>query len=385
MNIRDIEEYITEIQGAERSFRNQDKSVPSSATENLIIRLIKQCSCFVLSSLDIIQLAYILWFRREWLKSQRIVYTGLGSCIEVDGTLEDRIVKPLFSDNIIFINSQKNTRIKRINNQRVFNLGSLVKFFSTIGYWSLSKKMKVFKAYSDLNDLILRKLDGNEVYVICLWEMNTLSIMFSKFRSHFTLIKIQHGSMIDYPPYVKPAPIKIADLLYVKNKPTIEFLKKHLCSNYPTEYKLIPYPNTDRRWVSGTHLLYASTIEMNGLHPVFTNFLEMNDDPDLHVIIRLHPREMDKKERFKAALNGYKGVFAFDESKNWLEGNKIRNLIVISPWSSALEEAFDNGFIAITIDPVGKSRFKHFVDNKQFFYTDDLGSTLRLIKTIPAS
>lgn len=54
-------------------------------------------------------------------------------------------------------------------------------------------------------------------------------------------------------------------------------------------------------------------------------------------------------------------------------------MIVISPWSSTLEDAYDNGFVAITIDKVGKERFRHLIDNLRFYYSDDLTSTLKCI------
>ena len=120
------------------------------------------------------------------------------------------------------------------------------------------------------------------------------------------------------------------------------------------------------------HLLYASTLEFNGLHPVFKDFLRRNTNKELHVIIRLHPREMDKKDLFSQELSEYRIKYEFDNSKNWLEGNNIKNLIVISPWSSIIEEAVDNEFTSIIIDKVGKHRYGSLIDNKNCFYSEDL-------------
>lgn len=382
MNFKELEDYINYIQETEKTFRNQNLPDISGTKGSKSYRILEQLSLSMLSIVDSIHLILLLKLRKHTVKSKRIVYTGQGSCFEVNGKLEDRIVKPLFSDNILFINSQKGIRIKMVNNQKVFNLGSLVKVMSNLFFRNLSYKMRVYKAYSTVNDILLKHLNGNEVYVICLWEMNTLSIVFSKYRSKIKLIKVQHGSMINYPPYLKPSPAKVADLIYVRNKPTIDFLKNHLCALYPTEYKLIPYPDKNRVYVPGVHIFYASTIEINGLHPVFLDFLVKNTDPSLHVILRLHPRERMREKEFAAGLVNCQGKFEFDNSKNWLEGNNISNLIVVSPWSSTLEEAFDNGLIAITIDPVGKSRFSHYIDSKTFFYSENLAKTLTLIGTV---
>lgn len=381
MNISEIEKYITEIQDAEKTFRNSPDYINNKNGTGAIIRVIKSARFLLLASVDLIHLLYLLYFRKNIISNKRFVYTGIGSTVLIKGKLEDRIVKPFFKDDLIFINSQKSTHIKKINNQKVYNLGGLIKPLSILFKPKYSERMRIFKTYNALNDIIIRQLHGNEVYVICLWEMNTLSIVFSRYRSKIKLIKVQHGSMINYPPYVKPAPIKIADLFYVRNKPTIEFLKNHLCLDHPVEYKIIPYPEGKRLVVPGTHILYASTIETDGLHPVFCQFLNENKNPELHVIVRLHPREKGKAESFRSAIKKYLGIFEFDESKDWLESITIKNLIVVSPWSSALEEAFDNGFISITIDSVGKTRFSHFIDNKTFYYTDNLGTTIDKIKT----
>jgi len=379
MNLKEIEEYITEIQEQERKCRNQTPSIIIGETKVRHSLKVRDIALFLNSVLDLIKLLILLKFRRNVALTKRIVYTGTGSLQVVNGKFEDRIVKPLFSENIIFINSQKSTRIRKINNQNVYNIGSLIKPLSLFYNKDLSHKMRVFKAYMTINDLVIRQLAGNEVYVICLWEMNTLSLVFSNYRSKIKLIKIQHGSMINYPPYVKPAPIKVADLIYVKSQSTIDFLNTHLCLFYPTEYALLPYPPKSSTFVPGIHLLYASTIEINGLHPVFASYLEHNKDPQIHVLIRLHPREREKRVEFERAVKNFIGKFEFDDSKSWIESNKISNLIVISPWSSILEEAADNGVTAITVDRVGKNRFRHLINNKTFFFSENLTETIQEI------
>jgi hypothetical protein len=50
---------------------------------------------------------------------------------------------------------------------------------------------------------------------------------------------------------------------------------------------------------------------------------------------------------------------------------------VIYPWSYTLEDAYDNGFTAITIDPVGKERYSHLIDGERFYYSDDLVNLIK--------
>ncbi len=85
---------------------------------------------------------------------------------------------------------------------------------------------------------------------------------------------------------------------------------------------------------------------------------------------------------FASFMQNFKCSYEFDNSKNWLEHNTIKNLIVISPWSSTLEEAYDNGFTAIAIDPIGKKRFEHYIDNYRFFFSEKYFETIEIIKSL---
>jgi len=379
----EIEKYIRELQRDELSFKNQS----INSDEKFILKKRKNVAVsfgiawhIILSLLDYFKLLSLVTFRKKVVSNKRIVFTAKNFCTESEGKLQDRIVKPLFTENILFINQSKEIHLTRINDQRVYNIGGVVKLISHIAFRRENRLMRLFRSYSFVNDSIIRYLKGSELYILWFYDLNSLSLIFSKYRNNVRLIEVQHGSIINYPPYIKPAPVKIADIFYVKNQPTIDYLKTHLCSNFTAEYRLIPYPKIERKFVPGLHIFYASTVEFNGLHPVFKDFLKRNTFDDLHVIIRLHPRERDKESNFISELASYNIKYEFDHSQNWLEGNTISNMIVISPWSSSLEDAFDNGFITITIDPVGRERYKQFIDNERFFYSDNLVDTIQLIK-----
>jgi hypothetical protein len=381
MKISEIEIYINQLNEEEEKFKNINFSTPSIkqnifSFSNRIFSIVK---LFILSFYDFFQLYFKVKYQYCKIKNKKIVFTAPNFCVENNGILEDRILKPLFSQNIIFINQSKEFSLNRINNQKVYNIGGVVKLFSKLFLFKKSK-MKLFLSYRFVNNCILKNLSKKyEVYILWFYDLNSLSIIFSKYRKNITLIEVQHGSIINYPPYSKPAPVNIADIFYVKNVKTIEYLKNNLCLHYASEYRLIPYPKNNRIKKIGLNILYASTIEFNGFHPIFIDFLRNTSFKNLNLIIRLHPREREKKSIFDHQLQDIKIEYKYDISSNWLESNMIENLIVISPWSSSLEDAFDNNYVGITIDPVGKIRYEHLIDDKIFFYSDNIESTLQYI------
>lgn len=379
MTNKEIEIYLNHLKQNEFDFKNQNKTLSSQQTEigSFNIRLIlNQISVCLKSIYDFSCLIILLKFNKSAFENKNVVYTAKNLCTEINGEFEDRIVKPIFTSNIIFISHAKEYVIDKISKQRVFNLGGLVKLLSKLLFRKHSSMMRSFLSYKRVNDIILKNLNGNNVLTLCYYDLNGLSLVFSDYRHQIKLIEVQHGSIINYPPYAKPAPVKIADVFYVKNKPTIDYLKSYLCLNYPSEYRLIPYPKGNRKYVAGLHVFYASTIEFNGLHPVFINFLESTTHSNLHIIVRLHPREREKESIFKDQLDRFNVNFEFDRSRNWLENNRIENLIVVSPWSSSIEDSYDNGFVTVTIDPVGRERYKHLLDNEKCYYSENLNQTI---------
>jgi hypothetical protein len=383
MNSHEIEKYIETLINEELEFKKSGLILKDDSSQegkiSFALRVLSFLNLLFHSLVDFIQLYLMVRFGQDSLKGKKIVYTAKNFCNVVDGKLVDRVVRPLFTDNIIFINPSKEYLLEKINGQKVYNLGGLVKLLSYF-YHDQVQFMRIFKAYRWVNNAIIKYLAQYEVYILWFYNLNSLSLIFSNFRQNITLIEVQHGSMVNYPPYAKQAPIKTADIFYVKNQSTIEYLKIHLCLNFPAEYRLIPYPKGNWNFVPGIHVLYASTIEFNGLHPIMKKFLADFDKTNLDLIVRLHPREKEKESLFVEQLEQYKVKYKFDRSENWLEGNTIENLVVVSPWSSSIEDSYDNGFVTIIIDPVGRERYKHLIDNQCCFYSDDLAYTISNIR-----
>jgi hypothetical protein len=103
-------------------------------------------------------------------------------------------------------------------------------------------------------------------------------------------------------------------------------------------------------------ILYCSSIEVNGIHPVLYNFLQNHNLFKLR--IRMHPRETSKKI-FSDQLNSVNINYDFDEFNDWKDNLNNYNLTVVTPWSSIAEESTDLSIKTIIIDKIGRDRFKH--------------------------
>ncbi len=326
---------------------------------------------------DVICLIMQLLRDRRRRNASRIVFTQRAFCfVDADNELQDRIARPLVGESSIFVNQSKSERIDRINGQRVFNTGGAVQLLRRTVFRHLSSDLSAFVAYRLINDIVLRFANGREVLSLCFYDMNGLSLAFSRFRSRFVLSEVQHGSIINFPPYEIPSPIRLADRYYVKNEATVGFLKGHLCRDFCCDY--VVFPIAPRQAVRSDHLnvLYASTIEFNGLHPVFLEYLQDVDYGAVNIIIRLHPRERDQRDHFAAQLASVGAIYTFDDSPDWIEANPFEDLVVVSPWSSTLEDAHNIGLMAIAIDPVGRDRYAHLSGSPLFVYSERLRDIL---------
>lgn len=333
----------------------------------------------LISIIDFILLIVRLAF--HFGKKYNFVYTNTGICQKVGNSYTDRIVGPLQLNNIIYINVGRDTIIHKVKEIKAYNIGGLVKLLSYFQTISGKKELNVYYSYKLINNFILSLAKMPNVYSLLFYNMNGLSLVFSKHRKNFNLIEVQHGTMINFPTYQIPSPIKIADIFYVKNEATIEYLRKHLNKNFQDiQYKLLSYPKSNAVYKQGKHILYASTVEFNGVHPVFMEYLnQIEASENVTILIRLHPREKNKITVFENQVEEIRAKIIFDESKNWLESNTLLNLIVVSPWSSVIEDAADNQYKTIIIDEMGKNRFAHLIDNKNVLYSNNLHSLLEAI------
>jgi hypothetical protein len=370
MNLFEIEQYINNLESDSKYFFSISEKQNTSRIG--FINRFRFLKIVIFSFFDFIMLLAKITIDKEYAVKMNFVFIGNHFCILEKGKYQSRFVKTVLSENIVFVNHGKEHYINCIDDRKVYNVGILVKIVGLILYKKKNNNTKNFMSHTFINNFILRKLTNTNVFTLCHYDANGLSLVFSKYRTQFKLIEIQHGSIINFYPYQKPVNFNIIDMFYVRNLKTIVFLKSHLARNYEANYELIPCVKASLIKKEGTHILYASTIETNGFHPNFISFLENQESNNLNLIIRLHPREKENKSIFENEIKKHNLSYSFDDSKNWLESNDIENLIVVSPWSSIIEEAVDNQYKTIIIDEIGRKRFVDLIDNKICFFTENL-------------
>ena len=130
MTNQEIKQYLVELQNDEFEFKNRNGSVSDNVgtSESKDIWRPFKLGWFLLRcSADYIALLFKLRFPHHFSTGIRFVFTARNLCTEIDGVLEDRIVKPLFSDGMVFVNHSKEYYLKRINGQKVYNVGGVFK------------------------------------------------------------------------------------------------------------------------------------------------------------------------------------------------------------------------------------------------------------------
>jgi hypothetical protein len=325
---------------------------------------------------DYIQIILLLWTKR---RIDNILFTKPSFIIQgQNGEYHDRILSTIeIGGKSICINYSRSEIIDRVEGIRVYNVGIAVRLFEKV---CLRKRNFYTSIWSYLKVLspIVNRSEKLTFFIPCYYDSCGLSLAFSKRRKNFKLVEVQHGSIINFPPYSVEAKQKLVDVIYVKNQRTVRFLNDNIYSQFRPEYILIPNRIIKRRKGELKKcILYCSSVELEGFHPAILDYYRNNDTAKLDLIIRLHPGEKDKKQVFENQLTGIKCNYRFDETKSWKDTSEQMDVIVVSPWSSIIEEAYDNGVKTIIIDERGYSRYKDIVDDAVCFYSADLKSTLR--------
>lgn len=382
--MKDID-YIKFLWRKETEFIQQSKEdIIENYSNNLVNNsngILRLSTNAVIGILDFCLLLSVLFFtfvlRRPKLN---LLFLSNSFCFDKSGTCELRIGREIIPKSTVFINSSKELIINRIGSQKVYNIGLLIKVVSVIWCRETDIVAKNYKAYRFINNgILLFRSCFDRIYFYCHYDLNAFSLIFSKYRGDLTLVEIQHGSMINYPVYSIPSTIKVADIFYVRNLATIEYLKTHINKNFICDYKLLKYPVEAKVIKRGLNILYASSLEMNGFHSVFKQFIRSSTSAtlgEINLSIRLHPREKGKEHLFTEELKGYTVNYKFDNSDNWLIANAIQDLIVVSPWSSIIEEAVDNNYTTIIIDKTGRLRYSQLINNLNCFYSENLNNIL---------
>jgi hypothetical protein len=285
----------------------------------------------------------------------------------------ERFIETQISEKSLFINYHTTKPIQGLCNS-VYNIGVLAGLVNRI--CNRNKQIyRTVKIYDHIYKLLYRIMRGKKVYIPCFYDCNGFALTFNTHRKSYQLIEVQHGGICNFFPYKKPVEFPLVDKIVVNNERTEKYLQSHLYKNIKTDIEILPSILRENELIDNKRLviLYCSTIETNGIHPNFLSFLRNDEDSDQYrLLIRLHPREKGKEHIFIDQLEGIACEYEFDNSENWLNGNNYNKLIVVSPWSSVIEDAYDNNVISIVIDEFGYNRFKDIIDEKKCFYTNDI-------------
>jgi hypothetical protein len=280
-------------------------------------------------------------------------------------------------ENALLVSYHPTKRVSRVNGKRVYNIGILIGAISRL----LGKKgVEDLVSISDMvYRPIYRPLRGKTVYIPCFHDFNGYVLMFNVHRRKYRLVEVQHGGICNYFPFREPVSFPLVDKIYVNNLRTKRYLLEHLYRDVDVEISLKDRDAAVSERIDNDKpiVLYCSTIELRGIHPVMLEFLRHDRYVDNYeLVVRLHPREKGRKDAFVEQLSETKVHYRFDDSADWLIGNNYSRMIVISPWSSVLEQAYDNGIAAIVVDGLGRERFAEIIDGQILHYSDNLADIL---------
>lgn len=283
-------------------------------------------------------------------------------------------------ESAIFINYHQTHLVRSFAGRRVFNVGVVVGAIKKIlsGGQSLLRDVRLFDG---LYSPIRRLLGGACVYIPCYYDASGLALILNTKRAAYEVIEVQHGSVCNFGPYSRPVSFKAADRFIALDRRSAEYVRRHLFAKVPTKVE-----TTEAQPLEATHrienevpvILYCSSVEVNGIHEKFVTFLRACETKDsFRLKVRLHPRELDRKALFSHQLRELGISFEFDESGDWLTGNPYLHMIVVTPWSSVVEEAHRNGIPSVVLDNFGKERFGDLIDGELCWFAGEPCSTLR--------
>lgn len=278
-------------------------------------------------------------------------------------------IKP--KNNYIYFSYDKYIYLKNIEGIKVYNIGIVVKLFSKLKAHKKLSLQNDFNIWYPIQNFICKRLNKNTVYIPAYSNGAGLSLVFNKYRENFKLVEVQHGSVLNYPPYSFVSNLPLIDAFYYRTEIDKCFLKDNLFAKQTVEFLQIPQeqitflPKTNR-----IEILYVSSYEFNDFHPVFKKFIN-NVAQNVFIRVRLHPRQSNLEAVFSKQLETNNVSFEIHQYSNWHE-NLPSNTIVISPFSSVIEEAANVGLKAIIIDPLGSKRFNYLLNKENCIFSENL-------------
>jgi hypothetical protein len=282
----------------------------------------------------------------------------------------------------LIVNYHPSKITTHFHHKRVFNIGIFYNIIARVFRLFSFSDWRYLLFISNINRFLLNRTKN--VYVPCYHDFLGFSLSILKNRN-FKLIEVQHGGLIGYFPYTRNVGIEVFDIIYVDNQRTKDYLENHFLLGIPKTQIILKKRDESLKLDKNNNsltLIYFSSIELNGFHPVFKKFVATFTDQNKHItganiIVRLHPRELNRINHFRMELGEISSNVEFQMSKSWKDHVYSSNLLIITPWSSIVEEAYDLGIKSVIIDEFGKKRFSSLIDNEVCFYSENLDFYLK--------
>jgi len=366
MNEEEIN-FINKLHNSMDSYKPRNLEIRANGIKAPLTARIK---ILILGVMDLVSLIWRL--RNIGKKRENIYYTHSSFFKSINKHFEDTLYGDLLKqENSVFISYDRYNYYKKVSNIRVFNLGIVIRIL---------QKLKIIKRTTEqlntdnwlfINEIVCKHLKNNDIYIPAYSNELGFSLVFNKYRKRYKLIEIQHGSVINYPPYSVIADLPLVDVFYYRNESSKLFLERNLFARIPVVLKPLKKDSINLQpSTTLLEILYISSYEFDTIHPVFEKFLRRSPK-NCHIRIRLHPRQSSIESFFTSTLREMNCNFVIDRSKAWFT-DITENTIVISPLSSVIEEAVDNKLLTVIIDETGASRYNYLIDNKHCYYSQDL-------------
>lgn len=342
-------------------FKENHDYISSLNNNNNSVLIIKKSFIFKLS-IVFRNLIDLLKFLLKF-KHSKIIFTT-PNIISYENFFNERCLK-----NTSVLNYHTTKITNTFSGQKVYNIGFWSKIFNN-KFLKRNRSSSTYKFYK----LLLNFINYDEIFIPCYYDEVTFNLI--SICNNKKITEIQHGSIINFFPYSRPSPIKLVDEIFVNNIQTKNYLEEHLYKDFKAKVILKKDINLDSVKYCNLKedmILYCSSVEVNGIHPVLYKYLQKSNLFKLR--IRMHPRETSKKI-FSDQLDSINIKYDFDKFNDWKDNLNNYNLIVVTPWSSIAEESTDLSIKTIIIDKIGRDRFKHLIDDNVCMYTNDLKKIL---------
>ncbi len=335
---------------------------------------------------EIINRKVLFKYYEEYLKNDKnsIVISSSNSLIFNRKKIKIQKLLPFYS-------LTKKKPLFDINKNLILNLFSEIiennQLQELINIKTFEKNLIKLLTWEDLITKVLSKKKPKKIILVCHYTISSFAILNSAIKFSIPIIEIQHGSIVNYPPYTVKLSLNefpIPDEFWSWDKESEVFAKHNLFHSKKvilTENLWHKYwESTDQSFISDQEkvlknkakiiILYTSVPELNGIPKIILQAIELSPS-NFEWWIRLHPREKDKVNNFKSQIKRLqqKRIVQIDTPTTIPLPVVIDNInIHISSWSSSTIEVLNKNLPTIIIHEQGKARFSEYFNTSNFYF-----------------